>query len=58
VIDQSEDHQFVRDIAMIVRDADLKFESEGGSTRHWVRDYFLPKLNSKGYVIMHTDDLP
>ena len=40
-----------RAVVMIVRTADKKFIGEGGGTRHWVRDFFLPMLDAAGYQI-------
>jgi hypothetical protein len=34
--------ELVRDLTRVVREADEMFEREGGSSRHWVRDCFLP----------------
>lgn len=34
-------------ITEIIREADEKFESIGGSTRHYVRDVLLPLLAEK-----------
>ncbi len=33
------------------READPRFVAEGGSTRHWARDHFLPALRAEGYVV-------
>ncbi len=49
--DAPERHQFVREIAEVVREADKNFEADGGGTRHWVRDHFLPGLEDAGFVI-------
>ena len=38
-------------ITAVVRDADRAFERAGGSTRHWVRDCFLPLLARAGLTI-------
>jgi hypothetical protein len=50
--DQSEDAQTVAAITAIVREADESFQKSGGSSRHWVRDCFLPRLNAHGYRIL------
>lgn len=42
----------VEEITRIVRDADQDFEGSGGSTRHWVRDCFLPALEKSGLRIV------
>lgn len=39
-------------VTQIVREADAHFERVGGSSRHWVRDCFLPMLEAKGLAIM------
>lgn len=44
-----------------VRKADKIFRNVGGSTRHWVRDCFIPTLEESGLCIRpkqepHTDD--
>lgn len=49
---QSEDATIVRIVTAIVRDADEVFQRVGGSSRHWVRDCFIPKLNAAGLVIV------
>lgn len=45
-------HEFVREIAAITRKADERHEVEGGGTRHWVRDHFLPELEAAGFEIV------
>ena len=50
-LDQSEDTATVNAVTAIVREADRKFQVGGGSSRHWVRDYFLPTLNRNGWVL-------
>jgi hypothetical protein len=53
---QSEDgHDAIREIANAVRAADRDFESSGGSSRHWVRDHFIPELESNGFTIVRKD---
>jgi hypothetical protein len=49
--DQSEDPIIVAAITLIVREADEHFERVGGSSRHWVRDCFLPVLNRRGWFV-------
>jgi hypothetical protein len=46
---QSEDTEIVNALTAICREADRNFERVGGSSRHWVRDCFLPLLNAKGW---------
>ena len=45
----------VRVLTSIVREIDPLFEAEGGSTRHWVRDFFLPELERRGLWIVRHD---
>lgn len=47
-----EGHDRIRDITRAVRAADERFEAEGGSSRHWVRDHFIPHLEDAGYTIV------
>jgi hypothetical protein len=42
----------VDQITAIVRRIDPEFEKEGGSTRHWVRDFFLPALADEGLRVL------
>lgn len=39
-------------VTTVVREADLSFMKDGGSTRHWVRDHFLPALERAGLTIV------
>lgn len=39
-------------ITEVVRKADKAFASSGGSSRHWVRDNFLPELEAAGFEIV------
>lgn len=41
----------ISDITAIMREADLMFQKTGGSTRHYIRDVFLPMLKEKGLYI-------
>jgi len=49
--------EVVAAVTLTVRAADLAFESSGGSSRHWVRDQFLPRLEEDGLRIIRTDSL-
>lgn len=49
--DQTEDLALVTALSAIVREADEVFERSGGSSRHWVRDCFLPVLNRAGWQV-------
>ena len=55
--DQSEDMPLVNAITAVVRDADQRFQKAGGTSRHWVRDWFLPLLNTAGMQIVHGPTL-
>jgi hypothetical protein len=50
-----EDHDLVAGVTRAVRAADRQFEKEGGSSRHWVRDCFLPHLEATGLMVV---DIP
>lgn len=45
--------EYVNRVTAVVREADRTFEKVGGSSRHWVRDVFLPLLNKAGLFIAH-----
>lgn len=47
-----EHHALVARITRAVREADQAFESSGGSSRHWVRECFLPCLEDEGLVLV------
>lgn len=38
----------IEELTAIMREADVKFQTTGGSTRHYVRDLLLPMLQQKG----------
>ncbi len=46
----------VQRITALVRRIDPLFEAEGGSTRHWVRDFFLPALEADGLALIEVAD--
>ena len=46
-----ENAEYVNRVTAVVREADRVFEKAGGSSRHWVRDCFLPLLNRAGLFI-------
>jgi hypothetical protein len=58
--DQADDAVVVAAITLVVREADAVFERVGGSSRHWVRDCFLPTLNKHGWFVeaSREDDVP
>ena len=43
-------------VTRVVREADQAFERVGGSSRHWVRDCFLPILARYGGYVLHRKD--
>jgi hypothetical protein len=45
------DDELVAKITRAVRVADEQFEESGGSSRHWVRECFLPCLEAEGLEI-------
>lgn len=47
----------VREVTAIMREADKVFENVGGSTRHYVRDVFMPLLNKNGYHFVKLQSL-
>ncbi len=53
-LEQAEDAEMVAVITRIVREADVLFQKSGGSSRHWVRDCFLPLLNEEGLFVMQA----
>jgi hypothetical protein len=48
---QEEDTSIVARVTAVCRKADQQFETVGGSSRHWVRDCFLPLLNGAGLFV-------
>jgi hypothetical protein len=42
----------VAKITAVVREADQDFERVGGSSRHWVRECLLPRLEAAGLRIV------
>lgn len=51
IVKQSESDGVVNQVTAVVREADRAFERSGGSSRHWVRDCFLPRLNESGLCV-------
>lgn len=50
--EQCEDVDLVSEITEVVRAADREFQRVGGSSRHWVRECFLPELTAACYSIV------
>lgn len=48
---ENEDPSLVAAVTAAVREADLDFESTGGSSRHYVRECLLPALERAGLSI-------
>lgn len=48
-----ENADYVNRITAVVRESDRMFTDMGGTSRHWVRDVFLPLLNRSGLFIAH-----
>lgn len=44
-------------VVNVTRIADRGFQTEGGSTRHWLRDHFLPELDAAGFRIVKKEEL-
>lgn len=40
------------ELTQVVRDADFQYRDSGGSSRHWVRDCFLPALEAAGMSVV------
>ena len=50
--DREPDPDLVARVTSVCRKVDPLFEKEGGGTRHWVRDWFLPGLDEAGLMIV------
>ena len=48
----------VAEVTQVMRDADAKFKSVGGSTRHYVRDLLIPMMEDAGLLIISVKDAP
>ena len=49
-----EESEIQRIVTLAVREADHALEESGGSSRHWVRDWFLPYLRQKSLEIVRV----
>ncbi len=47
-----EEPEMVNRLTSLVRKIDPLFEADGGGTRHWVRDWFLPELADQNLRIV------
>jgi hypothetical protein len=50
-----DDAERVRLVTRAVREADREFQQSGGSSRHWVRECFLPCLEEEGLAVLAND---
>lgn len=55
--DELDETEIVRRVTAACRRADNDFREAGGSSRHWVRDHFLPYLRQQGLKLV-ADDAP
>lgn len=53
--DDDYNSELVALITKVVRMADDKFKSTVGSSRHWVKECFLPILEANGLVIKEVE---
>ncbi len=51
-----DENELIVRVTCAVRVADKGFETTGGSSRHWVRDQFLPCLEEEGLQVVTKDD--
>lgn len=50
-LDGGPGRELVSALTPIVNRVDERHQAEGGGTRHWIRDYFLPELSAAGWTI-------
>ncbi len=50
--------ELVARITRAIRECDQGFQQTGGSSRHWVRDWFLPTLQKHNLKIVNADGSP
>lgn len=48
---QLDESEIIRRVTRATRAADEAFQKIGGSSRHWVRECFLPAIEEEGLVI-------
>jgi hypothetical protein len=46
------EQELVKKVTKVVREADAGFQKTGGTSRHWVSDWFLPLLADEGLQII------
>lgn len=51
-------HDDIAALTAAVRKADRDFETAGGSSRHWIRDHFLPELEAAGFQVVRLSSQP
>ena len=47
----------IDEITAAVREADEGFKKTGGSSRHWVEDWFMPMLKKRGLDIFIAQEV-
>lgn len=57
-LERIEETELLRLVTLAVRRADKEFEEGGGSSRHWVRDHFLPCIRMQGLEIVKDNSSP
>lgn len=50
--------EMIAELTAVVRKADREFEQAGGTSRHWVRDHFLPSLQAAGFSLVRAPLTP
>lgn len=55
-LDNGPGRALVQRVTPVVHDADVQHQAEGGGTRHWVRDCFLPHMQAAGLTITEVPD--
>jgi predicted metal-dependent phosphotriesterase family hydrolase len=50
--ESEEGHDAICEIRNAAWRADASLKREGGTTRHWVRDHFIPELEAAGFTIV------
>ena len=52
----TDNYEIVNKVTAVVREADQLFQTVGGSSRHWVRECFLPILEEHGLTISISEN--
>jgi hypothetical protein len=45
-----------KDITVFIRECDRLFTAVGGSTRHYVRDVFIPRMEEEGFIMLKLSE--